>query len=180
MPTETPVQELVGSFSFSRKVQVRQYETAEAFVNIQFPIPIDGDPEQIGAEIIANARTAAFQAKSLVFEELGLEFEVGPDGAIRELLDQKFGKVTEVIETTATEAAVTTSSDEATVGPRPPHGWEPRSKDEKADNAAWAKARFATHPNEFWDNRPKKQSGEYKSTAPDLKHKDTKTAFWLD
>ena len=66
------------------------------------------------------------------------------------------------------------------VAAMPPHSGESRDKAEKAANKAWGKARYAIAPDEFWDNRPKKAAGEYKPTSPDLKHKDSALALWLD
>jgi len=66
------------------------------------------------------------------------------------------------------------------VAPMPPHSGDSRDKAEKAANKAWGKARYAIAPDEFWDNRPKKAAGEYKPTSPDLKHKDSALALWLD
>lgn len=66
------------------------------------------------------------------------------------------------------------------VAAMPPHSGDSRDKAEKAANKAWGKARYAIAPDEFWDNRPKKAAGEYKATSPDLKHKDSALALWLD
>jgi hypothetical protein len=183
--TESPITpELQGSFSFSRKVSVREYESAEAFINVQFPIPADLSTAEARAEFQANAKQAAFQAKGLVFEELGLAFEVGEDGCIRELLVNTFGNVTEVVanETTNTAAAVPGASAPATAS-SPPHpvNDQGRTGDKAMDkaNSQWAKNRFIEAPQEFYDNRPKKASGEYKETSPDVKHKTTKIAAWL-
>ena len=51
--------------------------------------------------------------------------------------------------------------------------------DLKAANKAWGTARYQAAPDEFWDNRPKKASGEYKPNSPDLKHKESGLAVWL-
>jgi hypothetical protein len=63
------------------------------------------------------------------------------------------------------------------VGPNPPHGGDPfqLGKQEKAENGEWCKARFATNPDEFWDNRLNKKNPK----GPDIKHKDTGNAAWL-
>lgn len=109
-----------GTVSFNRRVSVRPYEAAEAGIYIQFDIPSDPSmsDEQRTAQIVANARAAFFQAKALVLEELALEFKVGPNGVIHEVLSEKFGKVSEVVPSSA-PAAVAAPAPAAAVGAAP-------------------------------------------------------------
>jgi hypothetical protein len=65
------------------------------------------------------------------------------------------------------------------VSPMPPHSADTRDKGEKAANKNWGQARYEVAPDEFWDNRDKKAAGDYKPTAPDLKHKESGLAVWL-
>lgn len=188
--TETPnIESNTGSVRFSRKVQVRPYEVAEASITIAFDIPTDPDltPEAASEQLIANARASFFSAKALVFEELGLEFIVSDGGIVTEVVERHFGNVTEV-KTTApvqTEVSELHAVAQEFVAPAaggsdtPPFSPTTTDKGEKGANSQWAKARYATHPHEFFDNRPKKQTGEYKANAPDVKHKDTKIGVWL-
>ena len=185
---ETPIIESnTGSVRFTRKVQVRPYEVAEASITVGFDIPTDPDltPEALNGQLIANARAAFFSAKALVFEELGLEFVVSDGGIVTEVVERHFGNVTEVAQTPAPAAAPQSAPAQelaqnvASVGDTPPYNPNTQDKGEKGANSRWAKERYATHPHEFFDNRPKKASGEYKANAPDVKHKDTKIGVWL-
>lgn len=181
---ETPMIGATGTITFSRKVSVRPYESAEAGIYVQFDIPTDPDmsEETRGDYIIANARAAFFQAKALVYEELGLEFTVGENGVVHELLTNHFGSVTEV---TSTEPAPLTPAPVAIAqapsgdSDTPPYSPDTTDKTERAANTRWAKDLYSRKPDAFYDNRPKKASGEYKPTAPDVKHKDTKIGVWL-
>lgn len=188
--TETPnIESNTGSVRFSRKVQVRPYEVAEASITIAFDIPTDPDltPEAASEQLIANARASFFSAKALVFEELGLEFIVSDGGIVTEVVERHFGKVTEVSTTAPvqTEASGLDAVAQEFAAPSaggsdtPPFNPTTTDKGEKGANSQWAKARYATHAHEFFDNRPKKQTGEYKANAPDVKHKDTKIGVWL-
>ena len=187
--TETPnIEPNTGSVRFTRKVQVRPYEVAEASIKVAFDIPNDPDmtPGALTSQLIANARAAFFSAKALVFEELGLEFVVGENGIVTEVVEKHFGAVTEVqaptvttpvtVEVAAPVMATVAAGDSSDT---PPYNPNTTDKGEKAQNSKWAKSRYATHPHEFFDNRPKKATGEYKANAPDVKHKDTKIGVWL-
>lgn len=185
--SEEEIQTVSGSVRFTRKIQVRQYETAEASITIEFGIEDDPNMavEDKLASIRAAARSAFFQAKGLVFEELGLEFTVDDNGVVMEAVRNTFGNVTEVkqeLPSAATSEAITNNLTQAVgsvADSNPPFPATTTDKAQKAANSEWAKARYATHPNEFFDNRPKKASGEYKSNAPDVKHKDTKIGVWF-
>lgn len=171
-----------GVVSFSRKVSVRPYESAEAAIFVQFAIPTEGSAEEQRTELIANARAAFFAAKALVFDELGLEFDV-QDGVVRELINSHFGATTEVVAEApqqvaaapapaAAEAAPASSAGDS---PTPPYPTDTRDKSERDANKKWALARIASHPNEWWDNRTNKKNPK----GPDYKHKETGMGVWL-
>jgi hypothetical protein len=188
--TESPnIDQNTGSVRYTRKVQVRPYEVAEASITVSFDIPNDPDmtDEARSSQLIANARASFFSAKALVFEELGLEFIVGDSGIVTEVVERHFGSVSEVQATPPATEAVSelhgapapAAAPSGDAGANPPFSPSTTDKAEKGQNSTWAKQRYAMYPNEFFDNRPKKASGEYKSNAPDLKHKDTKIGVWL-
>ena len=168
---------LTGTVSFSRKISVRQYESAEASVFIQFPIPTEGDADEIRSQTLSNARAAMFEAKGLVLEELGLEFQVDENGVLHELITKNLGNVTEIRQVAGTDNTpvnpnpidATPTSDSA------PYSADTQDKGERAANKSWAVARWNSHPHEFWDNRANKRNPK----GPDLKHKDTGLAVWL-
>ncbi len=175
----------LGTVIFNRKVQVRPYESAEAGIYLQFELPdMNGDRDAYGREVLAKIQDAFMQAKAAVFDELGIEFSVEEGGVVREVIREAFGQVTEVAaapkprqitaSTAAPQAAAAPSADE------PPHDPATTDKGEIKANRAWAKARLTTHPDEFWDNREKKASGQYKQNAADFKHKDTGIPVWVD
>jgi len=174
----------IGTVVFERTVKVRDYESAKAGVFIQFDINGGGD------QLVAAISEAFFQAKAVVFDELGIEFNVDAGGVVRELIDAKFGKVTEV---TAAPPVLTAARPVAVAAPpapvaatptvddgQPPYNPATQDKSEKAANARWAKARYQSHPDEFWDNAEAKASGRFSPKSPDFKHKDTGIGVWAD
>lgn len=178
-PIITPLTATVG---FNRKVSVRQYESAEASIFMQTEIDLN-DSEAT----MANLKQAMMQCKALVFEELGLEFQVTEGGIVRELLEAKFGNVTEV--TTAAPAAAPKPAPVAASAPAaapssdtPPYASMTKDNNEKALNKKWAIARYATNPEEFYDNtasNAEKKAGGAERVGPDYKHKSSGVGFWL-
>ena len=176
MTIESPTVSPVGHVQFSRKVKIRDYESAEASVFIQFDVDTN-DPDQT----VARAKSAMFQAKALVFEELGLAFSVSDTGVIHEIVQNHFGKVTEVTSTVASPS--TTTNAEPTIpladGPEtsdtPPYAVDTPDKNERAINKKWALDRIRTNPEEWWDNRENKKNPK----GPDYKHKQNGMGVWL-
>jgi hypothetical protein len=177
-PIITPLTATVG---FNRKVSVRPYESAEASIFMQTEIDLN-DSETT----MANLKQAMMQCKALVFEELGLEFEVTEGGIVRELLEAKFGNVTEVTssapKTVAAPAAAPVAAPTASTSDTPPYASMTKDTNEKALNKKWAIARYATNPEEFYDNtasNAEKKAGGAERTGPDYKHKSSGVGFWL-
>jgi hypothetical protein len=169
------INELTGTVSFSRKISVRQYESAEASVFIQFPIPTEGDADEIRSQTLSNARAAMFEAKGLVLEELGLEFQVDENGVLHELITKNLGNVTEIRNTAPTDNTPAPVGDATSTSDSAPYSADTQDKGERAANKSWAVARWNSHPHEFWDNRANKRNPK----GPDLKHKETGLAVWL-
>jgi hypothetical protein len=178
-PIITPLTANVG---FARKISVRPYEVAEASIFMQTEVDLN-DSETT----MANLKQAMMQCKALVFEELGLEFEVTEGGIVRELLEAKFGNVTEVTSTApsiAPKAAPVAASAPAAApsSDAPPFASMTKDTNEKALNKKWAIARYATNPDEFYDNtasNAEKKAGGAERTGPDFKHKSSGVGFWL-
>jgi hypothetical protein len=177
-PIITPLTATVG---FNRKVSVRPYESAEASIFMQTEIDLN-DSETT----MANLKQAMMQCKALVFEELGLEFEVTEGGIVRELLEAKFGNVTEVTSSApkavAAPAAAPAAAPSAPSSDTPPYASMTKDTNEKALNKKWAIARYATNPEEFYDNtasNAEKKAGGAERTGPDFKHKSSGVGFWL-
>lgn len=178
--TDQPViSPLTATVGFNRKVSVRPYESAEASIFMQTEVDLK-DSEQTMAAI----KQAMMQCKALVFEELSLEFEVTETGIVRELLEAKFGNVTEV--TTAAPAPVAAPTPSAPAASdtsdTPPYAPMTKDANEKALNKKWAIARYASHPDEFYDNtaaNAEKKANGAERTGPDFKHKKSGVGFWL-
>lgn len=182
-----PLGNLKGIVGFRRVVQVRPYETAEAKVDLEVSIDLDAD----GAATIAALNDAFFQAKAVVFDQLGIDFEVGEGGVVVELVRKEFGGGELTGPAASSPPSLTVvGSDGASVsdGPAsassvsatPPFSGDTRDKDERKANKAWAQARFDEHPDEFYDNRAKKAAGEYSPKSPDYKHIESGVGIWSD
>lgn len=179
--TDQPViAPLTATVGFNRKVSVRPYESAEASIFMQTEVDLN-DSEQTMAAI----KQAMMQCKALVFEELGLEFEVTEGGVVRELLEAKFGNVTEVTSTApapAAPAAAPVPASASDTSDTPPYAPMTKDANEKALNKKWAIARYATHPDEFYDNtasNEEKKANGAERTGPDFKHKKSGVGFWI-
>lgn len=165
--------------SYKRTIQTKQYETATAELFISQPA--DENPDNWASQ----ANEAFGLVKSVVLDQLGLDYEIS-EGIIKETgvaprvitPAQATANVGQVFDTTSTVAAPSASGG----ADRPPHS-VPQNRDEsqaqpkaeKDANVAWGKARFQTHPDEFYDNRGNKKN----PNGPDLKHKSTGLGLWL-
>ena len=178
-PIITPLTATVG---FNRKVSVRPYESAEASIFMQTEVDLN-DSEVT----MANIRQAMLLCKSMVFSELGLEFEVTEGSVVREILTAQFGNVTEVTSTAPAPKAVAAPAPAAapaaaSSSDTPPYASMTKDTNEKALNKKWAIARYATHPEEFYDNtasNAEKKANGAERTGPDYKHKSSGVGFWL-
>lgn len=160
---------LTGTATFSRKVTPKQYESAESGLYVQFSI----DPEWSDERIADEAQRAQGIVKACVLDDLGIPFAIGEDGIVRE------GGVAGVAAVTqAFPGATTANTEQPAVGASPPAQTGNKDADRTAVRA-WGQARFASNPDEFYDNRADKASGKYKATSPDLKHKATGTGIWF-
>lgn len=96
-------------------------------------------------------RDSFFQAKAQVFEQLGIEFEISEHGVVMEVLTKAFGPVEQV----------------------------PQEQAAPSSNGDGGKLVCGNNPgHKMWDNRAKKASGEYKSSAPDGKCADCDYKAW--
>jgi hypothetical protein len=193
MPTNTTValpEQLTHTVSFSRKVAVRQYESAEATIFIQFSTDRDASAE----EIIAGAQETFLQAKGVIYTQLGLDTDLDESGILVELVDRQFGPGVEKVKTAPKRQASTVKADAPSVDGKdvsapkevgsnppaqPPFPGTTRDKDEKRANREWAERRLAHYPDEFFDNRQDKADGKINPKSPDYKHKDSGVGVWL-
>jgi len=159
---------LKGTVTFERKVNLGSYESCTAAMFVQF----DYASNTSESELIQKGRDAFFVAKSVVFEQLGIDAVLEDSGIVVELVKQSFpGTTAEVVAGAPITPVDPVAADGTTVSADPPA--------DKTALKAWALARFASHPQEFFDNRPKKAAGEYNPKSPDLKHKATGKGIWF-
>lgn len=183
MSTALELGNLTGTVSFSRKVSDNNYGGSDAFFAIQFPIEEGDTPETIALKANTNYATC----KAMVNAQLGLAPE---DQVATALIQNAFGPGVQVstepssdsnvvpINTPAAQLVEAVQPTAATVGPNPPHGgdyksWSPAQKNE---NTEWAKARFASNPEEFWDNTI---GGKKNPKGPDAKHRESGIGIWF-
>jgi hypothetical protein len=184
--SEAVQEQLTHTVQFSRKVSVRQYESAEASIFIQYNTDRDASPE----EIIAGGTGAFLQAKGVVFSELGLDADLNDNNILLEagvtLVERAFGPGVEKVQSSVKERAIATTATVPDVaggdvgGPaEPPFPGTTRDKDQKKANREWAEDRLASHPGEFFDNRQDKASGNINPKSPDYKHRGSGVGVWL-
>lgn len=150
------------------------------------------DPDADEDEWLDKARRAADCVKSAVWEQMGVEARRNDDGILMRVATSDvmnaFPGTTVVNEPDQYAAAHAVEPSQA-VGPNPPYfdsKFKPGAsdlphKDMYAANREWAQKRYATHPQEFEDQRPRKASGEAPNGAPDMKHKrHWRSGFYLD
>lgn len=179
-----PQPDLKFTVSFHRKVQVRQYESAEAFISIQGEVPVaNGDGVYLD-ELTLDSRLkdSFFTAKAHVFAQLGIPYEV-IDGVLVELVKDTFQGATEVT-SQVTSAPTLSAAPQASASPQqngPVSGAVASggSKGGVTITADLGKGRVQLSSpckkcggNSFWNNRDKKASGQYSPKAPDYKCAD--------
>lgn len=103
--------------------------------------------------------------------------EVAASNPVQTAADQAFGAVTQAF---PGAQVVANPQNVGGTTEAPPFDSRTKDKAQKEANSAWAMARLAERPDEFWDNRPQKASGERGETFPDFKHKDSGVGIWLD
>lgn len=152
------------TIGFNRKIQVRDYESAEATIFIELPtVPgdfIDANGNLDKDALVAASKSGFFAAKSLVFEQLGLQMSVTEEGVVMEVLERELGATVEVgasPRTAEARAQGAAKSGGATGGGVPA---PPSSKDE-----LWEE--LSSQPKRWFDNRVGKKNPK----SPDFKRK---------
>lgn len=172
-----------GTFGFERKVSRGEYSNSDATtasIHVQF----DYAPDATAEEFLSAAREAANYGKAIVFESLGLEAHFTDGGVLMELVQDSFPGATveqhEHVERDPRDPQVTG------VGYNPPYTNDQvkaerddaRKKAMRKENAAWAKARYESNPQEFYDNRA--SNAEKGWNGPDFMHKTHRVGFYSD
>lgn len=160
-----------------QNVRVREYESAEATVEVDVMLNPDADAEQT----IAAARDAFYAIRSGIHEQLGMPIHPNEDGVI-ELVQETFPG-TQVVPQVAPQG-------DHGIPLTPPHDPKPLAKakaqmtdEEKQranENQAWARSLVdAGQLHLFHDNRASKTAPNGNPNWPDFKHKDTGIGVWL-
>lgn len=174
---------------FARKISDGNYGSVEASCFFQ----VDTDPGATNEQIAAAAAAAYVAVKSVVLTQLGITHTLTDEGVVVEdkpVVTVPAPRVPTLGASHVPSAApvvqrdATTQLREAFGGGELVHDSESTTFEvdpltlPKYDQEKWLKARLATNPEEFFDNRPKKESGDYKPTAPDFKHKKSGLAIF--
>ena len=170
-----PAPLLRHTVGFGRKVGLPSYSNVEASLFLQFEMPA-GSPIE---DVIAKAEATWSVAAAAVYDRLGVAYTIDENtGNVVE--DTTSVAATQMAQEMAASPAPAPAATGAPGGDQPPHNSRTRDKQEKRENILWAKARYQSHPNEFWDNRQSKIDDPSKSTHPDFKHKSSGVGFWLN
>lgn len=184
-----------GTVHYSCKRSRGKYSDSDA-EELGFHIQFDYAPDASGEEFLAVVTDNIVKAKGAVYMGLGRDVERDINGIPMDANTDSFlnafpGAVIETREEVTPdprddrhEASASTT---VTVGPKPPYSKKDldalaKGSDElkaaRNENTAWAKARYETHPGEFWDNRV----GKKYENSPDFAHKDKEwpAGFWVD
>lgn len=147
-----------ASIKFSRSVSDGNYGSESCDLFLQLDVT-DESADELEARIKA---TAAF-AKTIVYGQLGIDSTLSDDGIV-------VGVQPEV------EAKPKAKSNYTKPGKPAPAA----SSGEAAPKGDALWQLLVDDANKFYDNRPKKEAGEYSSKSPDFKHKDSGDGLWLD
>lgn len=147
--------------SFSRKVNLGNYESAEAYVAVQSDVAIDASDE----DKIAAVKSAFLLARASAYEQLGIKFNVDEATVVQERLERVFGPV-EVVEEYPNYTDV--------VVPEPPTAPRSDTAAPKSKKALWQE--LESNPERWYDNRVGKKNPK----GPDFKRKATGEGLWLE
>jgi hypothetical protein len=148
--------------SFSRKVNLGNYESAEAYVAVQSDVAIDATDE----DKIAAVKSAFLLARASAYEQLGIKFNVDDATVVQERLERVFGPV-EVVE------EYPNYTDDIDI-PQPPTAPRSDTAAPKSKKALWQE--LESNPEKWYDNRVGKKNPK----GPDFKRKATGEGLWLE
>lgn len=164
----TELTALVGTVYVGGKRSDGNYGNEEYGLHLQFQYA-PGTPEQT---ILQMAHATFEAAKAQVANQLG-ESEQHTTNVVA----ATFGGGAPVAPPSVPPAVAEVAPAVPAPAPAAVGGVEPPA--DKDAFKAWALARLASNPEEFYDNRQRKASGEYKANSPDFKHKASGRGVWL-
>lgn len=142
--------------SFTRKISDGDYGSIELFISKQ----VDVDPDADLVEVERATKSNLAFIKAIAFDELGIEYTADD------------GKVVEKPKATAQKTSLPKAGGSRGGGQR-------RSGGGATDKTVlWQE--WVDDPDAFYDNRDKKESGEYSAKSPDFKHKKSGDGLWID
>jgi hypothetical protein len=173
---EQLIEEPKATVAFSRKVTDGNYGSSEFSVFVQANVPErTGDKAKDTTALAEAIREAAAVAKTQVFQQLGLSYEVDAVNlVVVEQLEKTLGA--KVVEGEKPKAPVARKAQPKRAAPT--NGYRQYTNEEY--EAAWAD--IQANPRGWWDNRQNKRNPK----APDFKPKDDNgnvaegIALWLN
>lgn len=153
------------SVTFGVKVATGNYENEDLRVSITQAVPDSFNDEML----LGEAEELTRQVKAMAYKEAGIEYDLSEDGLVMRRLE-KSARATDNNQTRSTKSA------------KPSGGYKKQTgKVNDKAQALWVTLSELEDPrSEFFDNRDKIISGQYKPTAPLFKHKKTKQALFLN
>jgi hypothetical protein len=152
-------------------------------LSIAMPYPVQ--PHWTPEERAAAAADTAFQVKALGYEQAGIEFSIDEGGVIHEVIRKAFPgtRAVDPTEKLGAYGRRLPPEEREERQPRQDDGEFPHPRDltkpGHVSRELWEDL-VDTYDNEDWyDNRPRKDSGEYKATAADFKRVSDSTSIWL-
>lgn len=177
MSDPTAIAPPTGYVTFKRMVQISPFNTATAEIMLQIPtsdqwFTTDPDGNRVidVDRIIGDAKPAFFAAKAVVYEQLGVPFEVDGSIVVREILHKELGavEITEA-ESKAIGETVTVAAQATTTAPKA------GAPSDTSKDGLWAD--LCANPKGWYDNRTNKRNPK----GPDFKNKaNGDLALWLE
>ena len=157
-------------------------------IHLSVALPVVVQPNwTLAQQAVAAADTCGI-VKSIVYSQLGLDFTITEDGVMMEVVKAFPGtervrggdKAEEELGPYGRRKQRDDDDDRGSRGDNG-HGRFPHPSDldrpDHVDREVWAD--LCNHYDDWYDNRKDKQSGKYKSTAPDFKRAEDSETIWL-
>lgn len=151
------------TISYSRKVNLGNYESAEVFVSTQILVPQDAPADEQSSAI----RDGFIMVRASACEQLGIQFAVDEQSILQERIERHFGPV-EVV--TGVEA----TGYNKPAAPTPPTSGRSDAEAPRSKRGLWEE--LEAYPERWYDNRLNKKNPK----GPDFKRKQTGEGLWIE
>lgn len=178
-----------GVVAFTRSINLGERDH-NAHYRVEMPFVVQ--PGWTPAQGAASAADAFYQAKAVVLEQAGLEFSIDESGVLHEAVRKTFPKAEKQRPNERRMRAVREEEedegDEEQTNGHHPAGrtrgtggmMHPADMDRPKHISQGLWLDLCEGLGDTWyDNRPRKESGEYKSTAADFVRADDRKSIWL-